>query len=113
MDHQKETAPIHIAVIGGGIAGLGLPWRTSAKALFAIFSSPHRLFVNLAEGIKPSPLKREWSARGIQENLEALAIANLKSASLPLSPAITNTRIAGRAIGLRPDLSWLAFIVAS
>jgi hypothetical protein len=86
LDHQKETAPIHIAVIGGGIAGLGLPWRASAKALFAIFPSPHLLLVNLAGGIKPSPLKREWSTRGTQENLGALAVANLKSASLTLSP---------------------------
>jgi hypothetical protein len=80
-----------------------LRWRTSVKALFAIFSGLHFLFVNLAEGIKPSPLKREWSARGIQENLEALAISNLKSAFLPRPPAIANTCIAGHAIGLRSD----------
>jgi len=50
VDHQKETAPIPIAVIGG-IAGLGLPWRSRAKAWFAIFSSLHLLLVNLKAAV--------------------------------------------------------------
>lgn len=79
VDQRKEAAPNHFAVIGGGTAGLGFPWPTSAKALFAMFSSLHFLLVNLAEAIKPSRLKPEGSAQGIQGNLEELAIATPKS----------------------------------
>ena len=123
LDHQKETASNPIAVVGGGIAGLGLTWRTSAKALFCdIFESAtlvrepgggHQAFPTEARrvGSGHSGKSRGACHRETEKRLSP-AISRYPRYA-PLSPAITNTGIAGHAIGLRPDLCWFAFIAAS
>ncbi len=74
------TSPIRIAVVGGGIAGLGFALSLKQKGISCDVYESVAQVRELGVGITLLPhAMRELSALGLQSQLEAVAIENLES----------------------------------